>query len=175
MAKKERYCMHVKANGSGCGSMVLLNRDYCYFHYRHYLREHHRILLKTNLEKRAEPAVEIPVLEDRASIQLAIMDVMRALIDQRISQKDASSLFYGLQLASSNLGDRELHKDSHMRLADVPLHPDDEDIYKELEEEKRERRRERAMARELAKNAATDKKPAASEPQLLLPVTASAG
>ena len=79
--------MHVKANGSGCGSMVLLNRDYCYFHYRHYLREHHRILLKTNMEKRAEPAVEIPVLEDRASIQLAIMDVMRALIDQRISRE----------------------------------------------------------------------------------------
>jgi hypothetical protein len=161
MAKKNRYCMHVKANGTSCGSPVLYNRDYCYFHYRNSLRERHRVMLNSRNKKTAEPAVELPVLEDRGSIQLAIMDVMRALIDKRILHKEASVLLYGLQLAVTNLAtDKELHKDSHMTLVDVPLHPDDEDYYKDLEEEKKRKKREKQEAAE----AEICKKQPASEP-----------
>ena len=120
MAKKERICKHVKVDGKFCGSPVLSNRDYCYFHYRHRLRERHRIRLGSLHDN----GIELPALEDRNSIQVAITEVMNALIDDRIQEKRASILLYGLQLSVSNLAGNEINENSSYIAFTVPDDPE---------------------------------------------------
>jgi hypothetical protein len=45
----------------------------------------------------------LPALEDANAVQMAIMRVQKALIDDEISDKKAGLLLYSLQMASSNL------------------------------------------------------------------------
>src|ERR1044071_1984322 len=45
----------------------------------------------------------LPVREDANAIQLSVMQIMQMLIAGQIDQKTAGLLFYGLQIASSNL------------------------------------------------------------------------
>src|SRR5206468_4642294 len=45
----------------------------------------------------------LPVLEDANAIQLSVMQIMQLLLEGQIEQKTAGLLFYGLQIASSNL------------------------------------------------------------------------
>jgi hypothetical protein len=47
--------------------------------------------------------LELPPLEDANAVQMAIMRVQKALIDDEISEKKAGLLLYSLQMASSNL------------------------------------------------------------------------
>ena len=46
----------------------------------------------------------IPLLDDRATLQVVIAEVMRALVVRSITAEEARAIFYGLQLASANLG-----------------------------------------------------------------------
>jgi len=46
----------------------------------------------------------LPQLEDAASIQAAISEVCEMMLHRRIEPKEASALFYAMQVASSNLG-----------------------------------------------------------------------
>jgi hypothetical protein len=62
---------------------------YCYAHER---------MLQQQSQK-----LELPALEDANGIQMAIMRVQKALIDDEISEKKAGLLLYSLQMASSNL------------------------------------------------------------------------
>jgi hypothetical protein len=47
--------------------------------------------------------LQLPTLEDANSIQMALMQVMEALLRDQIDNKLAGLLLYGLQIASSNL------------------------------------------------------------------------
>jgi hypothetical protein len=47
--------------------------------------------------------VYLPQLEDAASIQSAISEVCEMMLHRRIEPKEASALFYAIQVASSNL------------------------------------------------------------------------
>jgi hypothetical protein len=95
-----RNCEHIKVNGQFCGSPALRGRNYCYFHLADVGR---RLRIVKNLEQLEFYPLELPVLEDANSIQLAIMQVMEALVHGRINTKIAGQLLYGLQLASANL------------------------------------------------------------------------
>ncbi|MGP0095877.1 MAG: hypothetical protein ACLPHI_02475 [Terriglobales bacterium] len=48
--------------------------------------------------------VYLPQLEDAASIQSAISEVCEMMLHRRIEPKEASALFYAMQVASTNLG-----------------------------------------------------------------------
>jgi hypothetical protein len=87
-------CRHIKTSGGKCGSPALRGKPYCYFHVR----------LKQRAARPASPylALELPALEDRGAIQIAISEVVSALADHRIEPKRASTLLYALQIASSN-------------------------------------------------------------------------
>jgi hypothetical protein len=87
-------CRHIKTSGGKCGSPALRGKPYCYFHAR----------LKQRAARPASPylALELPALEDRGSIQIAISEVVSALADARIEPKRAGILLYALQIASSN-------------------------------------------------------------------------
>ena len=80
-------CTHIKLNGLRCGSPALRGRALCYFHHR--TRERHDSYM--------------PFPEDGNSIQFALMQVIRAVMDDRMDLKKAALLLYALQIATVNL------------------------------------------------------------------------
>jgi hypothetical protein len=83
-------CRWVKQDGTTCGSPQIRRHIYCYAH-------------KQMMEARAL-ALNLPALEDANAIQIALMRVQKALIDDTISAKKAGLLLYSLQLAVTNIG-----------------------------------------------------------------------
>jgi hypothetical protein len=74
------------------------------------------------LEARAEKLV-LPALEDANAIQMAVMLVQRALIDDEISEKRAGLLLYSLQIAAANVNKTTFGQAAH------------EDLVTEMEDE----------------------------------------
>ncbi len=87
-ASQSPRCQHLKANGARCGSPARHGRPYCCFH---------------DSAARRNGEFVLPIIEDAASLQLALNKILQALIDKLIDQKTASILLYGLQIASANL------------------------------------------------------------------------
>ena len=81
-------CNHIKVNGVRCGSPALREKEHCYLHSR--IRRLH-----------APPV--IPFLEDGNSLQFGISQVIEAILEERIDNKQASLLIYALQVAAYNL------------------------------------------------------------------------
>ena len=81
-------CQYIKADGEPCGSPALKKRRYCYFH------------IRTSEERKKTKEVQLPVLEDDLAIQMAVTNVCRGLLKGSLEPKCASTLLYGLQVAS---------------------------------------------------------------------------
>ena len=96
-SKSVSCCNHVMSNGSFCGSPALNDDDYCYFH-----RAARERAKRQARHARAQKPLQLPLLEGCESIQLAIGDVLNALLADRIDTKKAGLLLYGLQTAASN-------------------------------------------------------------------------
>ncbi len=82
-------CEKVREDGTVCGCPQMKGYRYCYAHERMLAMRSGRL--------------ELPALEDANAVQMAIMRVQKALIDDEISEKKAGLLLYSLQMASSNL------------------------------------------------------------------------
>ena len=128
-----RLCQHTKANGLRCQSPALRIDDYCHFHtaLRRQQRElvaeaqrptefiapnfnnqgdfvgmgsvRPRDIAFTRGVIRKPLELDLGLLEDAASIQLAVSNVLTALALGRLETRRASVLLYGLQLASNNV------------------------------------------------------------------------
>ena len=83
-----KLCQHIKVSGDRCGAPARKGRKYCIFH-------------ESMHQKR--PSYSIPMAEDAMSLQLGLMQIIRALINQAIDPKTAALALYGLQIASGNL------------------------------------------------------------------------
>ncbi len=105
--KKVRQCDHVKTNGEFCGSPALRGRNYCYFHLTYIGRRLRagrvHAQAKATSPETAEVPLELPPFEDANSIQMALMQVVDAILHGRIDSKRAGLVLYALQTASSNL------------------------------------------------------------------------
>jgi len=93
-------CQHIKVNGTQCGSPALRRHRLCYFHKSW---QQTRIVLGANRARRAPAVFDLPMLEDANSIQVALMQVMRLILNGQIDAKTAGLLLYALQTASTNL------------------------------------------------------------------------
>ena len=82
-------CVWVREDGTVCRSPRMKNDLHCYAHYR--MRD-----------ARAEN-LRLPALTDANAIQMAVMLVQRALIDDEISEKKAGLLLYSIQIAAANV------------------------------------------------------------------------
>lgn len=106
-AKRPRQCEHIKANGEFCRSPALRGRNYCYFHLtkigRRMRAERNHARAQANAAEAAVVPLELPLFEDAHSIQIALMQVVDALLHNRIDTKRAGLVLYALQTASSNL------------------------------------------------------------------------
>lgn len=93
-----KECRHIKPNGCKCKSPALKDKPYCYYHIRV-----HRIARYTGpLAPHEHKDLQIPFLEDRGAVQIALSEVVSALANHRIEFKRAGLLIYALQVASSN-------------------------------------------------------------------------
>jgi len=103
-----KQCRHLKATGVQCRGYRVWKEDYCFFHL------HHRT--PNGMPKRSEDApadppengIEIPLLEDAASIQITLTRVLTSLAQGKISPAEARAFLYGLRLARLNLGKKGL-------------------------------------------------------------------
>ena len=82
-------CHHFHLDGRQCASPALTGRRLCYFHQR---------ALRPKL-----PDYKLPLLEDAASVQFGLVQVVRALEDKAYDPKTSALLLYALQTASANL------------------------------------------------------------------------
>jgi len=83
-------CRWVKQDGTACGSPQMKKHIYCFAH-------------RQMMEARAL-ALSLPAQEDANAIQIGIMRIQKALIEDRISTKKAGLLLYSMQLALQNVG-----------------------------------------------------------------------
>lgn len=117
-------CRYVRTNGARCGSPALTGRTLCYHHDK--VAHHHRGLdahpsddtpivihpISSSDRTQREPmlaepiapplTLDIPPLEDRDSIQLALSMIITAMAHNRIDPRRATAMLYGLQVASAN-------------------------------------------------------------------------
>ena len=90
-----RQCWHYTApSGQRCGSPALKNEYYCFFHHiKHAKRANHNLI---------DPEItrlELPEIEDRASIFVALSAVIHRLGENTIDTRRAGQMIYGLQVA----------------------------------------------------------------------------
>jgi hypothetical protein len=88
-ADKAPRCMWLREDGTICKSPKMKNDIHCYAHYQ--MRQ-----------ARAENLL-LPALTDANAIQMAVMLVQRALIDDEITEKNAGLLLYSIQIAAANV------------------------------------------------------------------------
>ena len=93
-------CQHIKVNGTQCGSPALRRHRFCFFHKKWHGE---RILINTRRARKVRASIDMPVLEDANSVQVAVMQIMNLILSGRIDTKSAGLLLYALQTASLNL------------------------------------------------------------------------
>ena len=86
-------CTHIKVTGVRCGSPTLRGEQFCYFHQRV-----HRGV-RTPPQARLHP---IALIEDEESIQMALMEVINALMRNTIDLKRATLILRALHIAVKN-------------------------------------------------------------------------
>jgi hypothetical protein len=94
-------CAHIHLDGERCGLSARHNQQYCHFHDKLYERR----------PEFGQQGYELPFLEDPASIQIALVQVARALMAQKIEYRTARLLLSVLKVASSNLKSGQLFID----------------------------------------------------------------
>jgi hypothetical protein len=117
MSSYPNRCQHIKINGTQCGSPALRRNKFCFFH-----KKWHEQRIRINgRQARGARSINLPVLEDANSIQVAIMQIMRMTMAGELDTRKAGLLLYGLQTASSNLR----HTDFEPFMYSVVLKPRD--------------------------------------------------
>ncbi len=101
-------CQHIKINGSRCQVQAMQGRSFCHFHDEAEKRRRASARIARRLANRTRRTINIPILEDANAVQVALMETMHALIDQRLDRKDAGLLLYALQTASANVKSLQL-------------------------------------------------------------------
>jgi hypothetical protein len=94
-----KECRHIKSNGCKCHSPALKGKPYCYYHIRVHRFAHNASNPPAPFEQKD---MQIPFLEDRGAVQIALSEVVSALASHHIEFKRAALMIYALQVASSN-------------------------------------------------------------------------
>ena len=96
-------CHHVLAGGALCQATPLRDRDYCRFH----LQQVGRRMKAARMRARHQPMVlNLPLLEDLHSVQIALMQLADAIAHREIEPQHARLLTTVLRLAMQNLKSR---------------------------------------------------------------------
>ena len=91
-------CQHWMDNATRCGSPAMRGTRYCYSHQLAQARS-----ARKNAERARHRWFESAPLQDAASVQRALAQVMARLLSGNIGPKRAGQILYALQTASVNL------------------------------------------------------------------------
>ena len=92
-----RRCQQVKIDGVRCGSPAIKNQRLCYFH-------HMQLCARPENRSSIVPYdvyIDIPVLENDASIQVALTHIIRLLLSREVDERTAALVLYGLQTSAA--------------------------------------------------------------------------
>ena len=101
-----QLCRHIKTDGRRCQSPALSESVYCYFHSRVHTMAKTKNTIWDN--------INLPLLEDSASIQVAIHQITSAYLCSRLDARHTGLLLYALQIASQNIDRKTFHSDSEI-------------------------------------------------------------
>jgi hypothetical protein len=90
MADMAPRCQWVRQDGTSCGSPQMKHHIYCFAHMQ--MAEARDLMLR------------LPPPEDANAIQVGLMRIQKAVIEDTISMKKAGLLLYSMQLALTNVG-----------------------------------------------------------------------
>jgi hypothetical protein len=90
MADMAPRCQWVRQDGTSCGSPQMKRHIYCFAHMQ--MAEARDLMLR------------LPPPEDPNAIQVGLMRIQKAVIEDTISMKKAGLLLYSMQLALTNVG-----------------------------------------------------------------------
>jgi hypothetical protein len=93
---RDQQCHHYQApSGHRCGSPAMKGEYYCYHHLvKTNYRKNHRVLIDPEITR-----MELPPIEDRASIFIALAAVVHRLAENTIDTRRAGQMIYALQVA----------------------------------------------------------------------------
>ena len=83
-------CRWVRQDGTSCGSPQMKNHIYCFAH--------------TQMAEAQALVLRLPPPEDANAIQVGLMRIQKALIEDTITTRKAGLLLYSMQLALTNVG-----------------------------------------------------------------------
>jgi hypothetical protein len=106
-----KTCTHIKISGVRCGSPALRAHEFCYYHQRM-----HRGV-RTPPQARLHP---IALIEDRESIQVALMEVLNGLMRNTIELKRAALMLRALHIAVKNAGHKDFAAKPSQMVNEVP-------------------------------------------------------
>src|ERR1039458_2945222 len=88
-------CRHIMTSGKKCEAPALKGEHFCYYHTR----------LHIDPKKQVTPmdSIEIPVIEDRCTLQLVLAHVLKQMVNGNIDRHRAGLLLYGLQIAAQTV------------------------------------------------------------------------
>ena len=89
-------CRHILASGEKCRALALMEKPYCYFH----ARVHG---LNAQDPNAPQGPLRFPILEDQASIRLAVAQVIDAVSSTRLDPRRAGLILYGIQIAAQTV------------------------------------------------------------------------
>ena len=112
-----KLCEQRKTNGDPCESPALHGKRFCHYHE---LMGPSPIDIN-NSDTIPSSHVYLPRLEDAASIQSAISEVCEMMLHRRIEPKEASALFYGMQVASTNMALLNANKNQMLSSETTPV------------------------------------------------------
>ncbi len=94
-------CRHIKSNGCKCEAAALRGMSYCYFHARlHRTLRNHKSESASASAAVPNAGLDLPAVEDRTAIQLALTQVLQGMGSRRIDPRFGTQLLYGLQIAA---------------------------------------------------------------------------
>jgi hypothetical protein len=132
MADMAPRCQWVRQDGTSCRSPQMKQHIYCFAHMQ--MAEARDLMLK------------LPPPEDANAIQVGLMRIQKAVIEDTISMKKAGLLLYSMQLALTNVGQTTFGqaKDEEMVRETV----DEDEAFREKQASSTETRRHGGEARE---------------------------
>ncbi|MGP8252817.1 MAG: hypothetical protein ACLQHF_12335 [Terracidiphilus sp.] len=86
-------CRHIKPTGLRCQSPAMRGHAFCYFH-----AKAHGITRNS-----ARANLLLPMAEEHAAVQMAVHQIIQALLAKQIDAKEAGVMLYGIQIASQTL------------------------------------------------------------------------
>jgi hypothetical protein len=135
-------CGWMREDGTACKSPRMRKDIYCYAHCQ--MRQ-----------ARAEN-LWLPALTDANAIQMAVMLVQRALIDDEISEKKAGLLLYSIQIAAANVDKTTFGESDEEMVTD--MEPEDEAMITHNEQMEKRKRIEKVKNLPLMRSENTDLK-----------------